>query len=504
MSNSNLRNIFKNGELEFNSLLGDIAALNLKNYSWWASNVSSYNPSVCNLWECIQQNKAPASASIKRIIYLLYSQHKISTKIKQLFNKSILTEFLNGEDKPIVFYTFPRLSCFSNGSYIDPYWEEIMKRINPNEKIILLCNIFMDYAEVIEKFHRMNFKRGNICFVPLQLFNTYSDNLKCLKEVLFETPAIPDDLFINNKCISSILKQYYCKDLHEGKVSQHLLLYRLFKRFSLLVQPKEFYYLWENQPWESLLLFAMRESNPECNITGLTPASFPLMYFGLFPQESQAKVCPFPDKLITAGSHQKRIFSELSDLPESIFKTGCVIRQKHIQENISKNYNSISSDCTIGVATPGSLDMTVKLLDVVFESNLKNKILLRTYPWMDKSLLPEIPENVTLHSESELDFFNNSCIVIYSETSMGSTALHLGIPSIYIDIGFGILGDTAFEINDLKWIVSNPAELDKAVDQIINTSDESLKVMRESAFTYMQEYFKPINDENMYHYFSNT
>lgn len=489
--------IFKDGELEFNSLLARIGKKNKDKLTWWTSNLSSYHAGVSDLWDKVSRDKPDAQISYKRFFYTILTNLKVALTCKKFFFEKHLQNIIKKVKDPYIFYTYPTKKYFEQNKYKDLYWNEIASQVTKKRPVIFLCNLVVDCEDVLKKLHVMNFQYENCYFIPAQCFLSIYDILWSITTLLSHRVEMPEECSFNGRNIKNILTQELKKNIYDGRVLQHLLYHRIFIKFFQTVLPERIYTIWENQPWEKAFYFAKEKCKPDCEVYSIMPATLPLKFFGFFPSKDELEYFPYPDKIFTSGKHQKRMFESYGNFPDGCIAEGCAIRQKYFDLWDTKKVGVVPENFVFGLATPFLLETTKELIKIVSNVVKKNKVIIRTYPWMNESLLGELPDNFEIHNADELDFFKKCDIMAYSETSMGAIAMNFGIPAIYVDVGYGLKGDPAFECDDLKWIAHDSDGLADAIQEIINENIESLNKKREMARSYFTGYFTPISEDTL-------
>ncbi len=88
-------------------------------------------------------------------------------------------------------------------------------------------------------------------------------------------------------------------------------------------------------------------------------------------------------------------------------------------------------------------------------------------------------------------------MVLYSGTTVCLDALAGGLPVIDVEFDDFLSPDPLFDFSDFKWTAANREELLDAVEEISALSDDEYYKRQEKGLEYVQQYFLPVNEENL-------
>jgi hypothetical protein len=108
-----------------------------------------------------------------------------------------------------------------------------------------------------------------------------------------------------------------------------------------------------------------------------------------------------------------------------------------------------------------------------------------------------LPDNFDIFEGTIKDFIDKICILLYSETTVCFEVAAKGVPCIYIDTGKGLLGDTMFNSDALKWSAKSPEELKEVFQRIIFKDIGELNKNRVAAGKYVKTYFHPVSENEL-------
>jgi hypothetical protein len=94
---------------------------------------------------------------------------------------------------------------------------------------------------------------------------------------------------------------------------------------------------------------------------------------------------------------------------------------------------------------------------------------------------------------SVTEALQESDVILYASSTIAIEAISLGIPVVYLDIGDFMSPDPLFDFSELKWSLTEPAQLMPALKMIAALTPADLDERRAAARAYAQSYLAPVD-----------
>lgn len=287
-----------------------------------------------------------------------------------------------------------------------------------------------------------------------------------------------------------------------GELLFNLHFYYCAKRLSQNIRISHCLYPFENRSWEKMLIMGLRDGSPSSRLVGYQHAAVTLGHTNFILIDGEASVLPLPDAVLTTGEITKGWFEQEGNFPDGVFKTGCALRQSdRLDLPIKKQSKKITNILFVLATSLQEYANAILLIEPAFVVRPDWDIQIRPHP----SLWPLEYATDIIGMEAPWFFSENTGplsqalewadVVLYSSSTVGIEALLRGIPVIYVDLGFFLDTDPLFDWNEFKWHVRNPTELEEAVVDIDNLSEQSFVRFQQAGIDYANSYLKPISKE---------
>ncbi len=408
---------------------------------------------------------------------------KIYNKISQ-HNKNVnpvLPKRSNIEDK------FKKITkLFWNARYKDclQYFRESQKKINfkrykglKNKNIVLL-HAWVDENIVKKEFPLRHFysdleeylqKQGYEVFYLVRILNKekYLDivselnkkakNFIIVDEILSAFDLIKicfEDLFWNTKDLSLNIDGEDLTSLLEMSEfvgnnftsKEYLSFYYVFENFKKIgVNINKFIYIFENQNWEKMYLYAIKKFFPKAETTAFQHAQLPLYWVGYYPCEEMLELFPYPDKIICISDNSANILKAKWGNKTQVLN-GPALRDSYFfdiyyNQNIFKGFSKEYIGIAGSIFKQPTKDLLEQIVNIV-KQGIDTKFLIKLHPFTDISLFYSLlDKKVEIFNGSEEEFYQNIYGLISPGTSLMLKAELLGIKS-FLYVAFNSLEES--------------------------------------------------------------
>ena len=88
-------------------------------------------------------------------------------------------------------------------------------------------------------------------------------------------------------------------------------------------------------------------------------------------------------------------------------------------------------------------------------------------------------------------------LVLYASSTVCLEAVSLGIPAVYLDLGFFFNTDPMAGWSELKWAVKEPSDLIEVIRQIESLPEETFQGLQQKGQEYAQAYLSPVTPDRI-------
>lgn len=405
----------------------------------------------------------------------------------------------------IATHTHPR-SFTKDSQYQDAYFGELLTWLTDAEKDVkgfILGFILENPNEQMKKLRHQKFA---IPVVPLQTWFTFKDLLCCVWKALdlYIRPVnLPEQAVLAGIDVSLLVKRSIIESRNTGDFLFNSHVYYCAKRLGEKVQVNRCLYPFENRSWEKMLLTGIRASSPGTLMVGYQHTSLTPSHTNFLLGKGESDLMPLPDSIVTTGRIPKEWLEAEGSYPDGIFKSACALRSGQGVPRTFVSRRARSSKILVVLAT--SLEEyigTLLFLDRSFANTEEFCVRIRPHPALFplKKALDLIQlEDESFFTESTNDLVEDllwSDIVIYGSSTVCLEALSLGLPVIYLDLGFFLNTDPLYGWSKFKWIVDQPTHLIQAIYDVDRLSDEEFGSLQLVGKEYSAEYLSPADKKH--------
>lgn len=392
-------------------------------------------------------------------------------------------------------------SFLRGGEYKDLYFGSLPGYLKQKgENIIILGGILTGYREMVHKIR----KAKNFTVMPQEYFIGYFDYFKIIILNFFNKPKISKPVMFCGLDVTDFLRESLKKDYEYNEINKNLIHYYYIRGVLKKIKVSVFLYPFENQSWEKMSIVAFKKHSPSTRLIGYAHSSFRPYLFGYLCSKKEEKSIPFPDKIITVGEEFRSILEKSGNYTNNVkISAGCALRYEHMLNRNSIKRNKYGK---ILVALSMDIDYSLKLLKLLSDfltTRDDYEVILRPHPFMLIDVILD-KYNIKLHRGFRIskgqrleEDLKESIAVIYADTTSCMEALMCGVPVIYVDLKEQASLDPLFNINSLKWSISDKNELSTVIDNIHGMDDEEYLRKWSKAAIYLKRYFYPVEEKYM-------
>ncbi len=244
------------------------------------------------------------------------------------------------------------------------------------------------------------------------------------------------------------------------------------------IAPKFICYIYENQPWERMLINGLRAQFPEATLVGLQLSLFAPNYISFFPSRLTRENGLFPDYLMVPSPSFSSWYQKHGIPKKAVIEGGAIRYQTLLKKASSKptRFKSAADEASILCCTSIEFDESLELVYAAAEA-LQNtsQLIVNFHPVTSiefrqrfKSAIKELADfsldHIAYTDEPTNKLLRKTTAVIYNSSGASFDALALGIPVIYVRRRFAIDYNKVPE--DLCFECSSPEEIRRAVERI--------------------------------------
>lgn len=400
----------------------------------------------------------------------------------------------------IVFRTIGDHRSYASGVYKDPYFKSLPDFFSAaGKKTLFFADLLSDFENLITKF----IQDKDILIIPTNFFLKGIDIVKCLFFVYFGRPSVAGHIFLDESDITNFISAELSWEIDTVHYLYSFIYYFCCVRLAESVSIERLIYPFENYPWEKMGILGLRRGNPDIKIIGFQHAFVSRNSFNYFLGKTEKEILPLPDRIVTMGKRTQEIMKRLGNYPDTIFATGCALRQEYLFQ-LKPLPKNTSGD--IFVPFTITIEDTVKVLRFLFEAGLDRhpaKVYLRFHPTTPVQYVLDIfghplPDNFIVSDNPPLQIEMERCgVVLYTWTTVCLEALKMGRPVIYLDVNYPLEVDPLFECNHLRDICRKPDELIKKIEKMQSMGGDIYRTEFKKAQEYLNDYFIPVNEQNV-------
>lgn len=400
----------------------------------------------------------------------------------------------------VVFSLLNHQSFQRDGSYYDTYFGKFVSyAVDKNISLINLLFINSPcYRKMAQKIRKVN---PGFLLIPIECFLSVLDILKCLFISLkryYLGISINGDYFIDNKSVNYLINAVIRRDFTASYFYDNMRFHYEIKSLVKRVKINRFYYPFENRSIEKLAILIFKRYRPQVRVIGYQHPSLSLRHTNFLLTKEEAKITPFPDKIMTMGEVTRNFMRTFGNFPDSILDNGCALRQKQYS-GAPKSKRLLSHVLVILATNIEEYIKVILFLNKAFEEQTSYKIWIRPHPVFPLSEAiaitgrPQFPF-YQANKETIEECFHWADVVLYVHSTVGVESLAWGIPLIYLNINNVINPDPLFNFDDFKWQADKPDDLPRIFEEINELPEDVFYEKQNKGIQYTKKYLFPVND----------
>jgi len=469
-------------------------------FKWWCSTVSEKNVFTENnlyklLNDLVFRNKKPEELLAKQFSF---------KKIYKSRRRFIAEKLLKIQKLPKLDFTKKYIGLLTwidarnfdnNGNFKETYFNLLFEELRNRDDFLLL--IFPLYTLGEKKAYNL-LKQLNINFLDIFKFYKKIDILKALLFSLYYQPLKKSAVF-RDFDITQILESYFLRESYENHYANYYLMYYSIMRLAQAgLKFDRIIYPFENQPWEKILCYAVRQFMPQTTLIGyMHTMSLPNLV-RMFPGRYESKNMPQPDFIFTTG---KLTADELKKFwpPEKIVEN-CALRYQYLFSENFKKTTEIQPQQTrmqqkqnlktnILLALSGDYKKSLEMIRIVynaFRDTNDFNIIIKPHPTYNLNVYDLQTYGININYKNNLQKQNSSnfeitikpvaellpdcSIVITAESTVGLEGIKVGCVMIELETQDFIPLSRLEYANEIKIIVKTADDLLEKTKEILNWS----------------------------------
>ena len=416
-----------------------------------------------------------------------------------------------GEKPVYLIKSFVYPGSFSqDNEYRDPFFGKLSQFLFRilRDKINILT-VVVSVANRRECLRKMRFSKER-SVVPLEVFLCWNDVLKGFQKIflgrLSRRFSISGTVAFLGHEVTPLLNECFMSGGLKISLYQYLHL-AAGLRMAEIVKPFSCALTFEGNPWERMLIAALRRDNSQFPVFGYQHSGIPQSAASVFIGPKEQEKCPLPTRVLTTGEIPARIIRGYGGLSEDTVEPACALRYQYLYDIDYHEKGQTQGKPLVLVALEGVWER-ISLLEYVLDQapgcpNILFRI--RAHPVLPLSkLLRRCGRRLTPGGNVEasigtsvLDDVEDCSAVLYWASTVALEALMIGKPIIHFDRGDFLSDDPLFEFSDFKWTIGKGHDLKAVLEEIQSLEEEKVAILRERGRKYIRSYFHEIDDKSM-------
>ncbi len=485
----------------YRSMIGNIARLNVDNPAWWASDLAARANELPHLLPFLESGKMPQPEGDRRTLlqHAAAQAHRLRLLAPAALRRRLHRCQAEGPCDLLLFTYLDKRGWDDHGKRRDPYWQPLLDYLDARK--VRWAQVAITVADEHLVAARLAAESGPI--FPIEAFMTHGDLLRAVAGALAARFTLPDGLA--DEWPEYLLNRWHQEQVN-GLLMRHLMYQRAFVRLLRQQSPRRLLWPWENHPWERLLCLAARRSEHPPRLVGAQHTTVLLNQLRFFPPAEERGIAPLPDCILTTGERSRDILADYGAFPEGCLRPGAAIRFQNLRQLPAKPWSGSVQRLALPLTIDLSTNLPVLRMAIEAFAGTTYQVDVKAHPALPTaqqvaSLGQPLPDNFTIRDgEAMGPFLARADLLLYSETTVCMEALALGIPVIYLDIGFGAAGDPLFQCPHLKWQADSASAIRDALHAIETREPAAIASSIEQGMAYISSYFRAVCDENLQPY----
>ena len=303
--------------------------------------------------------------------------------------------------------------------------------------------------------------------------------------------------------VDYLVKEAIRRDFRTGHFFNNLWLYYSARELAKRVKVATSVFPYENRCWETMLAAGLASGGAPVRAIGYNHAAITPAHTNLLLGFAEADVIPLPGTIVTMGEATKGIMEKSGNYPQGMFRVGCALRQgRRVNGSGTRSRNSKITKVLVVLATGfDEYVQALRFLDKALDGSDSYEIGVRPHPAFpfDQALglIGRLDLKYGLMGGPLEENLEWPDVVVYVSSTVGLTAVSMGIPAVNIDLGEFMDYDPAPPNCPLNWSVGDPKELVPTLERIEAMGDAEFAALQRQAREFGDQYFGPVTDESL-------
>lgn len=411
----------------------------------------------------------------------------------------------NLKDHHLLITTLTHPRSFSEPrNYTDVYFGPLVKHFEATGRKAMILALVME--QPLQQLKKLKSVDSPVPVMPIDSCVTFGDLVRCVWSALKMyawQPKLKSPAVIGGIDFSFLVNQAIREAHHTGNSFMSLRFYYSARWLARRVQLERCIYIYENLPWERMLVLGIRSVSPNTRMVGYQHASVTSSHTNLILAAAESGVAPLPDAILTTGAVVKDWLQKEGNYPSGVVKTACALRQGRPTQLRAKQRARSLSHILVALAT-SQVEYINVLLFLIKAFEGTNEYELRVRPHPSIPIEPAI-EAASLEPREDFSISHGPLsedlewadTVLYASSTVGMEGVAMGIPAICIDLGEHLDTDPMFGWNEFKWSVTRPSELIRAIEQVKSVPDNDFNALQLKGQEYVASYLSPVTEEGL-------
>jgi hypothetical protein len=428
-------------------------------------------------FKSIESLKGISMFFIRRVFFISsgWKRYLIMKRYRYVHN------FMNDKTgKPLVLIhtAIDQRSFGSDGTYRDSYFGHFSEYLRERgDSVIIVPYVLFPYSSWATSFagalERMK-DSGEQFLIP-DLFLRPVDYIRAAYNSLYSLRSL-GRIELSGIDISDLMNEKKWQDFIGTNIAHNLLFYYLVKRWREIgVKIDRLIYLYENQSWEKMFCYAMKQFYPDAKIIGYQHSAISEMMLNYFPSKIERDIIPTPDVIVCNGVKPKEQLKQYGYYKDKL-KAGPAIRYVYLHDllraNEDKQHRKFEPDKVILISLSiGSeaIELCLKIIEAF--KNDKRKVVIKPHPispieFFLKKQNIKLPQNIEIRNSPISELLPYSKVLIYTSSTTCFEALAYHIPVIHVRSDYVIDMNRLEDYPEAFFVANTPREIRETVERV--------------------------------------
>jgi len=389
-------------------------------------------------------------------------------------------------------------------SYTDVYFGPLVEHFEATGRKAMILALVLE--QPLHQLQKLKSVDSAVPVMPIESCLTIGDIIRSAFSALkmyVRQPKLKGTAEIDGVDFSFLVNRAIWDAYHTGNSFMSFRFYYSARWLAQRVRLERCIYVYENLPWERMLVLGIRSVSPKTRILGYQHASVTASHINLMLAEAESVVAPFPDAILTTGEVVKDWLQREGNYPTGVVKSACALRQGQPSQVRAKQRALDSSHILVALATSQvEYIKTLLFLTKAFEDSSQYSIRIRPHPSIPikpaiEAASVALNECFTISDGLLSEDLEWADTVLYASSTVGMEGVAMGIPAICIDLGEHLDTDPMFGWNEFKWSVAQPSDLIPTIERVRRIADSEFSALQLKGQEYLANYLSPVTEDGL-------